>query len=226
MNSVEITDADFDAFSLPGIRLEEQETTIPEREAWLVNKAFTLEDKNGKNKTKFTLFNERYLSLAKESKKADEKEAIIDLAFLDEQMIEQKQFPKVVFATSLVSFLSVFISYFVFPFYYILPSAFALLALALIVVGFRSFKYTVRFNTMIGDIPVLDLSLDQSNKDRAVKFFLQIKDHVNRSRKRLPEGKRLTPMLVSEMRRLSEVGLISSQQYDRIKSQIFSTNRA
>lgn len=225
MSSVEITDADFDAYTLPGGGLDTQNATIPERETWKINNSYMLSDKNGKYKTTFTLFNDRYLCLTTETKKSEGKETIIDLAFLDDRMKERKQFPTILFLTSVICFLSAVITYLVFPFYYILPSAFTASAICLIVFGFRSFKYTVQFNTMIGEIPVLNYSLDSSNKDKAIKFFADIKAHVAQSKKRLPEGKRLTPILVSEMRRLCEVGLIDSQQYDTIKSEIFSSKR-
>lgn len=228
MLATEITDIDIGACKLPGSELDppkasiaEQIASIPEEKCRSIDKSLMLTDKSGK--TTFTLFNNRFLSLQNESKRDMSAETVIDLAYLDDAPSEYKQQSRGMFVLALLCLSCAIFSYWFMSVPFLYSATAFVLAVVFMVFGVESVKRTVQFHTMVGAIPVLEFALD--NSSHADNFIRDVKQGIANAKQSLPSGKNLNPALVAEMRRLSQAGLISTEQYDTLKMEIFSGRR-
>lgn len=225
MQATEITEVDFGTCHLPGNEQNAPTAVIPEKDSRTIDKSLILTDKSGRKTTTFALFNDRFLSIEKASKRSSGKETVIDLAYLDDRTSETRQRSTGMFVVASLCFVAAIVCYSILSAPFLVTATAFVLAVVFSVFGLESQKHIVRFHTMIGTVPVLEFSLDNSSNGNADSFVRDIKQGIAGARKSLPDGNKLTPVLVAEMRRLTQAGLISSEQYDSLKNEIFASRR-
>lgn len=211
-----------DSWGVPSHETQRPEREVPPRESWRIDSKLRQTSVRAKTSTLYTRFNQHYLLITTYRRARELPEQVIDLTFVEATPREVKDYRyKLWFAATCLLTLPA-------AFYSFLPVApqwmLALvgMALVLMVLALRQRKHCYEFLALNSDVVLFQVDAMVSDETRVVAFVEGISHAVARSQARLPEGKPRIPLAVAEMRRLSEDGVISKEQYEAIKQNWFS----
>ncbi len=210
-----------DHWVLPDLELERQGWGVPQRDTWKADSRFRQANTRRKTGTVFTRFNRHFLSIQAYHKKRPLPEAVIDLAFLEQPPREIRDYkPRLWLAAA--SLLTIPLALFSLlptdPLWLIPPVATALM---LIVIALQLRQHYFEFLALNSDVVVFRLDAGLPDKVRADAFVEELSACIADAQRGLPSGRQRIPVAVAEMRRLSEDGVISREQYEAIKQNWF-----
>lgn len=212
---------DLDHWALPDLELERQGWGVPKRDTWKADSQFRQINPSRKTGTLFTRFNRHFLSIQGYQRQKPLPEAVIDLAFLEAAPREVKDYkPRLWLAAACL--LTVPVALFslvsVNPLWFVPPIVSAMLLMA---IALHLRKHFYEFLALNSDVVVFRLDAGLPDKVRVDAFIEELCASIADAQGVLPSGKQLIPVAVAEMRRLSEEGVISKQDYEATKRNWF-----
>lgn len=211
-----------DSWGAPNLELQRPGWEVPPRDSWRIDSKLRQTNARAKTSTLFKRFNQHYLLVTTHRRTRELPEQVIDLTFVDPTPREVKDYQyKLWFAATCLLTLPAAI-------YSFLPAALLWLlapvgvALGLIGLALRLRKHCYEFLALNSDVVLFQVDIMVSDEARAAAFVEGICNGIARGQAQLPEGKQRIPLAVAEMRRLSESGVISKEQYETIKQNWFS----
>lgn len=210
-----------DHWVLPDLELERQGWGVPQRDTWKADSRFRQANARRKTGTVFTRFNRHFLSIQAYHKKRPLPEAVIDLAFLEQTPREVKDYKSRLWL-AVASLLTIPLALFSLlptdPLWLVPPIAAALM---LIVIALQTRQHYFEFLALNSDVVVFRLDAGLPDKVRADAYVEELSVCIADAQRGLPLGRQRIPVAVAEMRRLSEDGVISKEQYEAIKRNWF-----
>lgn len=211
-----------DSWGVPDLELERPGWGVPPRDSWQIDSKMRQTNVRAKTSTLFKRFNQHFLVVNTHKRTRELPEKIIDLTFVDPTPREVKDYRiKLWFAAICLLTLPAAI-------YSFLPAALLWLlapvglAVVLMALALRLRKHCYEFLALNSDVVLFRIDALVSDEARLTKFIDGILAGIARGQAQLPAGKQRIPLAVSEMRRLSESGVISKEQYETIKRNWFT----
>ena len=195
---------------------------IPEGKSRKVQSRFTQMIDGKKTHCSYSRFNHRFLSVKRQQRKNTQIDGVIDLSFLQSQVKETKHFPLAIIAAALLSALAGAMAFILFQFSAYLLLAPALLSVSLIAFAFQQRQHSFQFLSLTGDVPILEVNALHPDKAMVSAFMIDLQQAIETASALLPQGKKRTPLIVAEMRRLKDSGFIDECQYESIKQALFT----
>lgn len=210
-----------DSYAVPAFELERKGWGIPDREEWKVDSKFRQTDTERRISTLYKRFNRHYLSIKTDSAKRPLPEQFVDLTFIDVEPQEIKQYHLGIWGIALVLALvpiGLLTLLPLRPIWALVPVA---LGLMLMVLAWRSRQHYFNFRALNTDIPVFSVDARLPDKARVGAFLHELTDSIAVAQRALPPGRDRIPLAVAEMRRLSEAGVITPEDYEAAKQRWF-----
>lgn len=211
-----------DSWGVPNLELQRPGWEVPPRESWQVDSKLRQTNARANTSTLFERFNQHYLLVTTHRRTKALPEQVIDLTFVEPTPREVRDFRyKLWFAAAclltlpaaLYSFAPVALLWLLAP---------VGVALVLIGLALRLRRHCYEFLALNSDVVLFQVDATVSDEARMAAFVEGICHGIVRGQAQLPEGKARIPLAVAEMRRLSESGVISKEQYESIKQNWFS----
>lgn len=211
-----------DTWSPPGYDLQRQSRTLPPRESWRVENKFRQTCIRARTSTLFKRFNGHYLAIRRHRRKKELPEQVVDLTFVDPRPREVKSHGYTLWfaAICLLTIPAVVHSLVpASPLWLVAPIG---AALVLMVMAARRRKHHFDFLALNSDVVLFSVDALATDEARVAAFIETVCAGIDVGQRRLPRGKQQVPLAVAEMRRLSQAGLISHDQYEAIKRNWFA----
>lgn len=210
-----------DRWVLPDLELERPGWGVPQRDSWKADSRFRQVHARRKTGTVFTRFNRHFLAIQAYHKQRPLPEAVIDLAFVEPSPREVRDYkPRLWLAVA--SLMTIPLALFSLlptdPVWLVPPMATALM---LMVIALQLRKHYFEFLALNSDVVVFRVDAGLPDKVRADAFIEELSTSIASVQRGLPTGRQRIPVAVAEMRRLSEDGVISREEYEAIKRNWF-----
>lgn len=220
--AMEQTDTiNLDSRSLPSFDMQRDGWDIPPRDEWRIQDKFRQTNVRAKTSTLFRRFNGHYLSVSTHRRKKELPEQVIDLTFVEPEAREVMDYRlRLWFAAFCLLTIPAAI-YSLVPassLWLVAPMA---IALTLMVMALRWRKHCFEFVALNSETVLFRVDALASDEARVAAFLDALANGIRQGQEQLPEGRERIPLAVAEMRRLSERGVISKEQYETIKHKWF-----
>lgn len=213
---------DLDSWGAPNLEMQRTGWEVPPRESWQIDSKLRQTSVRAKTSTLFQRFNQHYLLITRHWRTRELPEQVIDLTFVEPipREIKDYRYKNWFAATCLLTVPAALYSFLpVSPLWFLAPVAVALLLMGL---ALRQRKHCYEFLALNSDVVLFQMDAKVPDEARMAAFVEGLRHATVRSQAQLPEGKRRIPLAVAEMRRLSESGVISKEQYEAIKQNWFA----
>ncbi|MBE0487428.1 hypothetical protein [Marinobacter sp.] len=211
---------DLGRWHIPDLELERQGWEPPPRDTWRVERR--LRQTRPGTSTLYTRFNQHYLLLKSHRRKRELPEQVIDLTFVQAQPREVRCYQaRLWLAASVLVGLAILAGYgWPVSKLWMLPPMGVALGCAFL--AWRNYQHRFEFLALNSDVVVFALEASLPDRQRASQFREEIAQSIQCAGARLPEGRARLPLAIAEMRRLAEIGVISTQDYEQIKRNWFA----
>lgn len=213
---------ELDRWSVPDLELERDCWIVPPRDSWRIDRRLRQTRVSAKTSTLFTRFSSHYLLVQTNRRKKDLPEQVIDLTFVQEEPREIRDYQLILWLAGALCLAipAALYSAFTAPLPWLVAPI--LVALVFVVVAVRSSRHVFEFRALNSDVVLFTIDARMPNRERVELFMTELREGILRGQRHLPDGKGRIPLAVADMRRLSETGVITHEQYEQIKRNWFS----
>lgn len=211
-----------DHWSLPSPDVQRQTQDLPPRSEWRVENKLRQSDDRAKTSTLFKCFNGHYLSIKTHRRRKELPERVIDLAFVEPQPREVKDYRYPLWFVAVCLMTAPAIVYSLIPASPVWLAAPVAMAVVLMTAALRLRQHRFDFLALNSNIVLFSLNARDSDQAKATGFRETVCAGIVTGQTQLPEGKQRVPLAVADMRRLSEQGVITSDQYQTLKKRWFA----
>lgn len=215
-----------DRWDLPSYELQRQSWDVPSRESWQVDAKFRQTSSRARSSTLFKRFNGHYLAIQTHRRKKQLPEQIIDLTFVEPKPREVKNQRYVLWFVAICLLTIPAMVYSLVPFSPLWLGAPVVLALLLMAAAVALRQHHYDFLALNSEVVLFRVEALDTDETRVTAFVDAVCDGIVRGQRQLPDGRQRVPLAVSEMRRLSEQGVINRQDYESIKQNWFAVSAA
>lgn len=211
-----------DSYATPNLELERQGWGVPNPDAWIVDSKFRQTDGRRRISTLYKQFNRHFLAIRRQHRQRSLPEQVIDLSFVERQPREIRDHCLLLWGLAMLCLLVPSMVYVLTPYLPLWGAPPVALGLLMMAMAWRGRKHYYQYLALNTDIVVFSVDGQLPDKSGVTAFLAELGNAIDRGQASLPEGKARIPLAVTEMRRLSEAGIITDNDYQAAKARWFS----
>lgn len=213
---------ELDRWSVPDLVVERDCWRVPPKERWRIDCRLRQPRSAAKSSMLYTRFSSHYLLIQRTIRKRELPEQVIDLTFVQEEPREVRDYRAGLWLAGALGLALAATLYWLLPALWLWWGIPVVIAVALMVIAVRGRRHVYEFRALNSQVVLFAIDAARPNGDRVGSFLAELREGVRRGQRELPVGRERIPLAVSEMRRLSEAGVITPAQYEQIKKNWFS----